>query len=142
MNLRYLFSCFYSMKSVTKYNYYILAIQKWCDDSYMIHGLWPQYDKDSYPSYCKNVSYSKPTGKLLDKMNTYWLSCGDPEQLWEHEWEKHGSCVNNQTGMNEMEFFNKTIELFEENNNKTLLCDNKDDCILGCFDLNFNEFSC
>ena len=24
------------------YNYYELAVQKWCSSEYMIHGLWPQ----------------------------------------------------------------------------------------------------
>lgn len=116
-------------------NYYELAVQKWCSSNYMIHGLWPQINSTAYPEYCKTVSYTPPTGQLLTDMNAYWHGCDDT--LWSHEWEKHGSC----TPMDEDTFFNTTLTLFLENNN---LLDNckEDDCILACFDLDFNIIKC
>ena len=119
------------------YNYYELAIQKWCSDTFMIHGLWPQIDSEHYPSYCEDVEYIEPTDSLLESMQQYWKGCDDT--LWSHEWEKHGSCMKSQNNITENDFFNVTLELFhnyyyliEEN------CDfNDDNCIMGCFDLEY-----
>lgn len=121
------------------YNYYELAVQKWCSDEYMIHGLWPQINATDYPEYCETVSYEKPTGELLTNMNTYWKSCDDT--LWQHEWEKHGSCMHEQIGIDETTFFNTTIALFLENTNMLDDC-KEDDCILACFDMNYKMISC
>ena len=123
------------------YNYYELAIQKWCSDTYMIHGLWPQIDTEHYPSFCEDVEYIEPTDSLLESMQQYWKGCDDT--LWSHEWEKHGSCMKSQNNITENNFFNITLELFhnyyyliEEN------CDfNDDNCIMGCFDLEYNLIS-
>ena len=41
----------------------------------MIHGLWPQNNKTSYPEYCVSVSYNNPHGNLLEEMNK--LKAGD-----------------------------------------------------------------
>ena len=121
------------------YNYYELAVQKWCSDDYMIHGLWPQINSTDYPVNCKPVLYIEPEGTLLINMNTYWSSCDNT--LWKHEWEKHGSCMQVQNNINETSFFNKTISLFIEN--KKLLENCKDDdCIMGCFDLDYNLINC
>ena len=121
------------------YNYYELAVQKWCSSNYMIHGLWPQINSTSYPEYCKNVLYTEPSGLLLDDMNVYWYECDNT--LWSHEWEKHGSCMQEQLDIDEYNYFNLTISLFVENSK---LLDNctEDDCIMGCFDLDFNIISC
>jgi len=121
------------------YNYYELAVQKWCSSEYMIHGLWPQINSTAYPEYCKDVSYVKPKGELLINMNKYWHKCDDT--LWEHEWEKHGSCMNDQTNINEYDFFNTIITLFLENNKLLNNCID-DDCILGCFDLDYKLIEC
>ena len=121
------------------YNYYELAVQKWCSDNYMIHGLWPQNNSTTYPEYCKNVSYIKPTGSLLTNMTTYWQSCDDT--LWEHEWEKHGSCMLLQNNTDENTFFSTTLSLFLDNSELLNKCSD-DDCILRCFDLNYKLISC
>ncbi len=121
------------------YNYYELAIQKWCTDDYMIHGLWPQIDKNNYPVYCENVSYNYPNGSLLDNMNKYWNSCDDT--IWEHEWTKHGSCVKLAYNIDEYDFFNITINLFKKYNSLINKC-NEENCILGCFDLQYKLIKC
>ena len=126
-----------NVKSDNVYNYYELAVQKWCDSTFMIHGLWPQINSSAYPEYCKSVNYTYPTDTLLENMEAYWHGCDD--DLWEHEWQKHGSC----TDMDEYSFFNTTINLFLDNQKLLDNCNSEqDDCILGCFDLDFNLISC
>jgi ribonuclease I len=105
----------------------------------MIHGLWPQINSTTYPENCETVLYIPPRGKLLENMNTYWHKCDDT--LWEHEWEKHGSCVKEQNNMDEYTFFNITIMLFLENKELIINC-KEDDCILGCFDLDYKLIPC
>lgn len=121
------------------YNYYELAVQKWCSNDYMIHGLWPQINSTDYPENCKTVSYTEPEGILLDEMNEYWSSCDNT--LWEHEWKKHGSCMQEQNNINEMSFFNKTLSLFIENKKLLEEC-KEEDCIMGCFDLEYKLRKC
>ena len=139
----YIFVCFLFSLDVSQsydvYNYYVLALQKWCSSDYMIHGLWPQINSTAYPEYCKPVFYSEPTGSLLTDMNTYWYKCDDT--LWEHEWEKHGSCMQEQDNIDENTFFNIALSLFL-NNSKLIENCTEDDCIMGCFDLDYNLISC
>ena len=129
------------LKSDNKYSYYLLAVQKWCSKDYQIHGLWPQYDHNTWPSFCENVKYKMPTGDLLKKMNENWSSCDDNSNLWKHEWQKHGSCVEKQIGSDENSYFKLAIDLFK--NNKELLnnCSGRD-CTMGCFDLEGNYIEC
>lgn len=124
-----------------KYNYYMLAVQKWCTYDYQIHGLWPQYDENSYPSNCENVKYVEPTGELLDEMNENWSSCPPNSNLWQHEWQKHGSCVEKQIGSDENAYFKMALDLFQKNKDKLVNCSGKD-CTLGCFDLEGNYIVC
>lgn len=130
---------FYFVSPMNSYNYYELAVQKWCSNSYMIHGLWPQINESDYPENCLNVIYTEPNGSLLQNMETYWQSCDDT--LWEHEWKKHGSCMKMQVGIDENEYFNTTLNLFLDNQELLEECKN-DDCILACFDLDYNLISC
>ena len=124
-----------------KYNYYELSVQKWCTPQYNIHGLWPQIDSTNYPSYCKDVIYSNPSGKLLSNMTIYWNSCYNNNEFWKHEWEKHGSCFNLQTGMNQLQYYEIALQLYKNNYQLLKNCFKKN-CILGCFDLNFKLIDC
>ena len=105
----------------------------------MIHGFWPQFNSTAYPENCKKVSYVEPIGTLLTNMNTYWHKCDNT--LWEHEWEKHGSCVQEQNNMDEDTYFNTALSLFLDNKNLLENC-KEEDCILGCFDLDYNLIKC
>ena len=53
---------------------------------------------------------------ILDKLEQYWYSNKHTllrdEKFWQHEYEKHGSCVY--TPMSELEYFQNTIELYEK----------------------------
>ena len=141
----YFFLCFQLIKQIsiqnTAYNYYELAVQKWCTPQYNIHGLWPQIDSTHYPSNCAQLDYSRPTSNLLLNMTLYWNSCYDNDEFWKHEWEKHGSCFYLQTGMNEIQYFNIALQLYKNNYQLLKNCVKKN-CILGCFDLNFKLIDC
>lgn len=127
--------------SEKNYNYYELSLQKWCTKDYQIHGLWPQYNSSYYPTYCKNVTYHQPKGELLNELNKYWNSCDNT--LWEHEWKKHGSCIQYQNNISENDYFNNTVQLLIKNKNLINQCNqNSDNCILSCFDLDYNNIDC
>ncbi|KAL4970281.1 T2 family ribonuclease [Aspergillus stella-maris] len=73
-------------------------------DSWTIHGLWPDNCDGSYEQYCDSSrEYSNITSiieesgntELLSYMQEYWKDYeGDDETFWEHEWNKHGTCIN------------------------------------------------
>jgi len=75
-------------------NFYYLALF-FLNDQYTIHGLWPQYNKSSYPQYCRKVDFSiQQIIPLLHQLRDSWPSYDeDNVALWEHEWKKHGSCI-------------------------------------------------
>ena len=74
-------------------------------------------------------------------MTTYWNSCNDNDSFWKHEWQKHGSCVNEQVGLNEYQYFSLAMELFRSNQDLLKKCVNIN-CIMACFDLNYNLIDC
>lgn len=81
-----------------------------------IHGLWPDYNDGTYPSFCKKIPFDFNNLKIIEeKLLKYWELPQDINKLelsfWQHEWEKHGTCMF-QT-MTELEYFSKAIELYE-----------------------------
>ena len=130
------------MSVCEKFVYFLLQVQRWASDKWQIHGLWPQFNSSSYPSYCEQVEYQNPYGALEEKMNDTWYSGDNSSGLWEHEWEKHGSCTKQQLDWTEFTFFNNTVNLFE--GNKPLLenCGSGKNCTMGCFDLNGDYMEC
>ena len=120
------------------YNYYYLASQNWCSTDYKIHGLWGDITATDYPSYCNNVAVdlaelqtSPRYNEILDK----WYDCTYEEtiNLYQHEWEKHGTCIALQTGMTQNEYFEKTLDLFVD-------WDVESEPV--CFDLDFELIPC
>lgn len=76
------------------------------EDAWTIHGLWPDLCSGGFKQFCdrtreyRNItailesSASNPS-PLIDFMETYWLGLNsDNEHLWEHEWNKHGTCIS------------------------------------------------
>lgn len=64
---------------------------------------------------------------MLDDMNTYWLpNRGSTENFWEHEWNKHGTCVNTlapscygdgyETGDEVVDFMARAVDVFKVRN--------------------------
>ncbi|KAJ5901522.1 Ribonuclease T2 [Penicillium taxi] len=101
-------------------------------DSWTIHGLWPDNCDGTYQSRCDSSrNYGSVTGilqtqnrtELLSYMKHYWLDInGDDESFWEHEWQKHGTCINTiepscyteYTPEEEVgDFFQKVVDLFK-----------------------------
>ena len=92
-------------------NFYYLSLIKE-DDTWSIHGLWPQYAVNKYPQFCREVTFDinklKPITQDLEE---HWYSArGTDEEFWKHEYEKHGSC--NFNGFAEFDYFKTTLDLF------------------------------
>jgi len=134
------FFTFLNFVNCQNYSYYKLGVQKWCTDKYQIHGLWPQFSTNEYPSYCNKDPYIEPSGLLKKEMIKYWSSCNNTD-LWEHEWIKHGTCYEEFTKNDEFNYFNKTIQLFKIYNKLLVKCFDTE-CIMACFDLKFNLIEC
>ncbi|KAI1386654.1 ribonuclease M [Hypoxylon trugodes] len=102
------------------------------DDSWTIHGLWPDHCDGTYDSTCdskraytniSDILKSSGNDDLLTYMETYWLpNDSTGEEFWEHEWGKHGTCVSTlepscftdyQPTEEVPYFFNTTVSLFK-----------------------------
>ncbi|KAJ5887966.1 hypothetical protein N7495_008007 [Penicillium taxi] len=103
------------------------------DDSWTIHGLWPDHCGGGFDQYCdskrkySNISLilvDAGRADLLDYMGAYWKDFrGDDPNLWEHEWNKHGTCVSTLETecytdylpqQEVVDYFNKTVEIFQQ----------------------------
>ncbi len=101
-------------------------------DSWTIHGLWPDHCDGTFDANCDpNRAYTNISSILaaagattvLSYMNTYWKDVkGDDESFWDHEWEKHGTCIStlqpscytNYVPQEEVvDFFTTTVNLFQ-----------------------------
>ncbi|PLB52893.1 ribonuclease T2-like protein [Aspergillus steynii IBT 23096] len=102
------------------------------EDSWTIHGLWPDYCDGRFDQYCDNsrrysnislILVDSGRGDLLDEMRRYWKDFrGDDPNLWEHEWNKHGTCISTlethcydsdyYPQQEVVDYFDKTVELF------------------------------
>lgn len=58
---------------------------------FVVHGLWPQYDK-GYPDSC-SMTPAVPKAVVQEM-----LSIMPSERLIQHEWEKHGTCSGERVG--------------------------------------------
>jgi len=98
-------------------DFYYLSLFRESETTWSIHGLWPQTNAHTYPTYCHKVTFDPSLlAPILEKLEQYWYSRGHTlpldEKFWQHEYEKHGSCVY--TPMNELEYFQNTIQLYEK----------------------------
>lgn len=74
--------------------------------SWTIHGLWPDLCTGGFEQFCDSSrsehgirsilsSIGGENRELLEFMDSYWLSIdGNDENLWAHEWNKHGTCIS------------------------------------------------
>ena len=79
---------------------------------FTIHGLWPQFNQTTYPTYCKTITFNVDELKpIIDDLNKYWYSSQEKNSdFWEHEYKKHGTCMFDQ--MNELQYFQKALDLY------------------------------
>ena len=71
---------------------------------FVIHGLWPQYEK-GYPDRCP-TSFRDPSPKLVDQM----LKFSPSKSLIHHEWDKHGTC----SGLKPLDYFRLAVKSFKK----------------------------
>jgi len=73
-------------------------------DSWTIHGLWPDNCDTTFNENCDPSRNYRDIGSLLadngardtlNFMKKFWVNInGDSEELWEHEWATHGTCLS------------------------------------------------
>lgn len=102
------------------------------NQSFTLHGLWPDNCDGTYGSYCQpelEVSnITKIIGEwdedLLEEMKEVWPDYeGDDNSFWEHEFNKHATCVNTinpscyanyEVNENVYDFFRITVNLHRQ----------------------------
>lgn len=94
--------------------FYYLSLIKEDDECFSIHGLWPQYDEHTYPTFCHKVDFTlEALQPIMGQLKNNWYSNRGPDEtFWKHEYEKHGSCVY--TPMTEFTYFQTTLDLFDQ----------------------------
>ncbi|MCQ2004684.1 ribonuclease T2 family protein [Rhizobium sp. NRK18] len=63
---------------------------------FIVHGLWPQYEK-GYPESCSTAETGRIPDGLVRELAPIMPSAG----LMRHEWEKHGTC----SGLSREDYF-------------------------------------
>jgi ribonuclease T2 len=99
----------------------------------LVNGYRPDLCDGSYDQFCTaapqyhNITAiieASGNSDLMNDMETYWLpNRGTLENFWEHEWNKHGTCINTLSpdcygdgyvaGQEVVDFFAKAVELFK-----------------------------
>lgn len=69
--------------------------------SFVLHGLWPQYDNGRWPQFCSEAPGLADPKAMLDIMPS--------TSLIRHEWQKHGTC----TGLTADGYFALARKAFE-----------------------------
>ncbi|KAF3482878.1 ribonuclease T2-like protein [Arthroderma uncinatum] len=112
------------------------------EDSWTIHGLWPDNCDGTYEQFCDmgreytnitDILKAQNRNDVLDYMNMYFKDYkGNDESFWEHEWNKHGTCMSTfepSCYMDYMpqeevgDYFAKIVELFKGLNTYKALAD-------------------
>lgn len=71
--------------------------------AFVLHGLWPQYEKSGWPQNCGTDRVSQV---LVDSM----LDIMPSPRLVRHEWEKHGTC----SGLSAKDYLEESREAFQK----------------------------
>ncbi|KAI5821117.1 ribonuclease Trv [Pyronema omphalodes] len=102
-------------------------------DSWTIHGLWPDNCDGTFESSCDparaypsitDILQSRGETELLDEMSLLWKGLNGDEDLWQHEWAKHGTCMSTleptcygasyENGMEVVDFSRQTVDLHKK----------------------------
>lgn len=68
------------------------ACQQQVNRPLMFHGVWPENNDGSYPSFCSLVPKLDPT--KLTFANPFKNYLSNANDFLNHEWSKHGTCSN------------------------------------------------
>lgn len=72
------------------------------NETFTLHGLWPDNCDGTYEQFCNDDMETSNVGlivegfdkQLFQDMSTYWKDYqGNDKSLWNHEFNKHGTCV-------------------------------------------------
>lgn len=90
-------------------------------NDFSIHGLWPENFNGSWPQDCyQDHDWSETdlkrefrlTDDLEEKLRKNWSSYKpDSRGFWKHEWDKHGTCFEPNTGS--IDFFELVLKQFD-----------------------------
>jgi len=58
------------------------------DYAFVVHGLWPQYDRGGWPADCAGKNAPRVPDNVIDSVRDIMPS----KRLIIHEWKKHGTC--------------------------------------------------
>ncbi|CED84786.1 Ribonuclease, T2 family [Phaffia rhodozyma] len=102
------------------------------NNSWTLHGLWPDNCDGTYEQYCDTsreltnitaVLAQAGQTELLKVMDTYWKDgSGDDETFWEHEYNKHGTCIsgfeprcfkNYQPQIDAVYYFKRAVQVYQ-----------------------------
>lgn len=90
------------------------------DRVWSIHGWWPEFSKHKYPSWCNKTRYTEfsinKLKPIISFMKKHWYTCPgwkstNDKQFWLHEWEKHGTCIPQDSVL---EFFSHAINAYKK----------------------------
>ncbi|CAP72981.1 uncharacterized protein PODANS_2_4050 [Podospora anserina S mat+] len=102
------------------------------EEDWTLHGLWPDLCDGTYDQFCNMTpQYHNITAvleqhgqhELVQFMDRYWLASSGPNsRLWEHEFNKHGTCINtlapacygdsHKPGLEVVDYFQRAAALF------------------------------
>ncbi|KAH9494822.1 hypothetical protein Btru_017900 [Bulinus truncatus] len=90
--------------------------------NWTVHGLWPSRLGESQPENCNesmrfNYTLIESLRSRLDVQWPYYNKSGERTYLWEHEWNKHGTCANDLPILSgEMNYFAHALNLYQNIN--------------------------
>eukprot|EP00057_Strongylocentrotus_purpuratus_P028709 XP_011683183.1 PREDICTED: ribonuclease Oy isoform X2 [Strongylocentrotus purpuratus] len=93
-----------------------------------IHGLWPfKSNVKSSPIDCPGTYDSSAISSIQTTLNEKWPSYktgGTNDELWKHEYIKHGTCASDLTTFNsQLKYFQGTTDLYDKYDIKKILAD-------------------
>jgi ribonuclease I len=114
-----------------------------------IHGLWPSLLSGKRLPVCNSgteIDIIEDDTEIFSKMNKFWVSLSGKgnKVFWDHEYNKHGYCYNQRFNFDVNDYkkyFEKTMEIFEENNLGKLIINalNVDQSFIGEKSYSFKE---
>ncbi|KAK2707322.1 ribonuclease Oy-like [Artemia franciscana] len=95
-----------------------------------IHGIWPARSTSNGPQFCNNSAKfdTKDVDSIKISLDNEWPNIREnftEDSLWEHEWNKHGTClISHPTLGGENNYFSAGLNLASQYNITTFLAKN------------------